>query len=68
MARPDPDPLTQRQREVAQLVADGCSTKEAAYRLGLSPRTVEVHRGHARTKLGARNTADLIRIMLSRDR
>jgi DNA-binding CsgD family transcriptional regulator len=57
--------LTPREREVAQLIADGASNKEAGRRLGISPRTVELHRAHVMEKLGARNAADLVRIVLS---
>lgn len=57
--------LTPREREVAQLIADGASNKEAGRRLGISPRTVELHRAHVMEKLGARNAADLVRIILS---
>jgi DNA-binding CsgD family transcriptional regulator len=58
--------LTPREREVAALIADGASNKEAGRRLGISPRTVELHRAHIMEKLGARNAADLVRIVLSR--
>jgi two-component system, LuxR family, response regulator FixJ len=58
--------LTQREREVAQLIAEGASNKEAGRRLGISPRTVEIHRARIMAKLGARNAADLVRIVLSR--
>jgi two-component system response regulator FixJ len=57
--------LTPREREVAVLVADGASSKEAGRRLGISPRTVELHRAHIMEKIGARNAADLVRIVLS---
>ena len=57
--------LTPREREVADLIADGASNKEAGRRLGISPRTVELHRAHVMEKLGARNAADLVRIVLS---
>ena len=57
--------LTRREREVAALIADGASNKEAGRRLGISPRTVELHRAHIMEKLGARNAADLVRIVLS---
>ena len=57
--------LTRREREVAELIADGASSKEAGRRLGISPRTVELHRAHIMEKLGARNAADLVRIVLS---
>jgi FixJ family two-component response regulator len=59
------DTLTPREREVlAELVA-GATNKEAGRRLGISPRTVEIHRAHIMEKLGARNAADLVRIALS---
>jgi two-component system response regulator FixJ len=58
--------LTDREREVATLIADGASSKEAGRRLGISPRTVELHRAHIMEKLGARNAADLVRIVLTR--
>ena len=57
--------LTPREREVAELIADGASNKEAGRLLGISPRTVELHRAHIMEKLGARNAADLVRIVLS---
>ena len=57
--------LTPREREVLQLITNGQSNKEAGRALGISPRTVEVHRARVMEKLGARNTADLMRIVLS---
>lgn len=57
--------LTPREREVLALVAAGASNKEAGRRLGISPRTVEVHRARIMEKIGARNAADLVRIVLS---
>ncbi len=59
--------LTCRERDVLLQVARGASNKEAGRRLGISPRTVEVHRARIMDKLGARNTADLMRIVLSED-
>lgn len=57
--------LTAREREVLKLIADGRSNKEAGRELGISPRTIEVHRARVMEKLGARNAADLMRIFLS---
>jgi DNA-binding NarL/FixJ family response regulator len=58
--------LTRREQEVAALIAHGASNKEAGRRLGISPRTVELHRAHIMEKLGARNAADMVRLVLSR--
>jgi DNA-binding NarL/FixJ family response regulator len=52
--------LTSRQRQILQLLAEGCSTKKIADRLGLSPRTVESHRSHIMERLGVRHLAGLI--------
>ena len=57
--------LTPRESEVLTLVAGGASNKEAGRRLKISPRTVEVHRARIMAKLGAKNAADLVRIVLS---
>jgi FixJ family two-component response regulator len=57
--------LTPREREVLQLITNGRSNKEAGRELGISPRTIEVHRARVMEKLGARNTADLMRIVLT---
>lgn len=58
--------LSPREREVLQLVANGQSNKQCGKELGISSRTVEVHRAHVMEKLGARNTADLMRIILTK--
>ena len=57
--------LTQREREVLNQITNGNSNKEAGRELGISPRTIEVHRARIMEKLGARNTADLVRIVLT---
>ena len=54
-------PLTKREREVLSLISEGCSNKQGALRMHISPRTFESHRAEAMRKLGARNTADLVR-------
>ena len=54
-------PLTRREREVPALISEGCSNKQGALRMNISPRTFESHRAEAMRKLGARNTADLVR-------
>ncbi|WP_029063982.1 response regulator [Labrenzia sp. DG1229] len=58
------DLLTRRELEVLKQITDGASNKEAGRTLGISPRTVEVHRARIMEKLSARNAADLVRIVL----
>jgi len=65
VAVPGGDRLTPREREVLQRISAGASNKEAGRQLGISPRTVEVHRARIMEKIGARNTADLVRIVYS---
>jgi FixJ family two-component response regulator len=62
---PGSDLLTPREREVLQQIASGASNKEAGRTLGISPRTIEVHRARIMEKLGAKNAADLVRIVLT---
>jgi two-component system, LuxR family, response regulator FixJ len=57
--------LTPRESEVLMQIAGGASNKEAGRVLGISPRTIEVHRARIMEKIGARNAADLVRIVLS---
>src|SRR5260370_25075226 len=57
-------PLTKREREVLNLISEGYSNKQGALRMRISPRTFESHRAEAMRKLGARNTADLVRTAL----
>jgi DNA-binding NarL/FixJ family response regulator len=61
---PGQKPLTKREREVLSLISQGCSNKQGALRMRISPRTFESHRAEAMRKLGARNTADLVRTAL----
>jgi DNA-binding CsgD family transcriptional regulator len=60
-AAPGQRPLTKREREVLSLISEGYSNKQGALQMGISPRTFESHRAEAMRKLGARNTADLVR-------
>jgi FixJ family two-component response regulator len=62
---PGREPLTRREREVLEQFASGASNKEAGRQLGISPRTIEDHRANVMKKLGARNAADLIRIVMT---
>ena len=52
--------LSEREREVFQLVAEGHSNKEIADLLSVSPATIETHRAHILQKLNVHNTAELV--------
>jgi len=54
------DALSEREREIFQLVAEGHSNKEVAGLLHVSPATVETHRAHILEKLDVHNTAELV--------
>jgi len=56
--------LTAREREVLDRVARGLHAKEIAAELGISPRTVEVHKARIMEKLDARNAAELVRFVV----
>ena len=56
--------LTSRQREILQLVAEGCSTREIAERLSLSVKTVETHRTHLMERLEIRDVPGLVKFAL----
>jgi DNA-binding NarL/FixJ family response regulator len=59
--QPAADNLTPRQRQVLQLIAGGHSTKEIAYRLELSVKTVETHRAQLMERLEIRDIAGLVK-------
>lgn len=56
--------LTQREREVIRMVAQGYSNKEVAAEFGISEKTVQVHRGSAYRKLDLHNAAEIARLLL----
>ncbi len=56
--------LTPRERQVLDWLAQGCSNKSIARELGISPRTVEIHRANMMTKVKAENSADAIRLRI----
>ena len=58
--------LTTREREILQLVAEGCTAAGIADRLSISSRTVETHRANLMRKLSLRTQVDLIRYALRR--
>ena len=56
-----PQRLTGRQREILQLIAEGCNTKEIAHRLEISAKTVETHRAELMQRLNIHEVAGLVR-------
>ncbi|TLZ30434.1 MAG: response regulator transcription factor [Gammaproteobacteria bacterium] len=59
--------LTERERQILSLLAAGHQNREIATQLGISPRTVEVHKARIMEKLACRSLADLIRMNLADD-
>jgi two-component system, LuxR family, response regulator FixJ len=57
--------LTSREREVMDLLVTGNQNKVIAYNLGISPRTVEVHRARVMAKMHARSLSALVRMVVS---
>jgi DNA-binding NarL/FixJ family response regulator len=53
--------LTRREREVLRLIGEGATSKEVASRLGISPKTAQVHRDNLKQKLKAKSTAAMVR-------
>ena len=61
-----PEPLSPRERQVLQLIAEGKSTKEVASVLGISVKTAETHRTRSMEKLDIHETAGLVRYAIRR--
>lgn len=59
--------LSQREREVLQLLAEGKSNKEVGAVLGISVKTVETHRGNLMAKLAAHSLSDLVRYAIQNE-
>jgi two-component system, LuxR family, response regulator FixJ len=60
--------LTPREKAVLDKLVTARSNKVAAHELGISPRTVEIHRAHIMDKTKAANLSDLVRLVLTADR
>jgi DNA-binding NarL/FixJ family response regulator len=66
-AKQDPyETLTDREREVLQMTAEGKTASEIGKRLSISPRTVELHRGRMMDKMGFHRQTELVRYALKR--
>ena len=61
---PSQSPLSDRETEILRRIAEGQSTKEIAYALGISARTIEAHRAHLMAKLGIFSAAGLTKFAL----
>jgi FixJ family two-component response regulator len=59
------EPLTAREQDVLSQLVTGATNKQAGVQLGISYRTIEIHRARIMEKLGAKSAGDLIRIALS---
>ncbi|NDG14279.1 MAG: DNA-binding response regulator, partial [Betaproteobacteria bacterium] len=59
------DTLTPREREVLEVIAEGLTHRQIGEKLGISPRTVEVHKGRIMEKLGVGSLAELIKVSLN---
>jgi len=57
-----PEALTPREREVMVAITQGMTHREVGALLGISPRTVEVHKGRVMEKLGVKTLAELVRL------
>ena len=60
--------LSQREQEVLEQVVQGRTTKEIAHQLQLSPRTIEIYRGHVFEKMAVRNAVELTRKVMEASR
>jgi two-component system response regulator FixJ len=60
--------LTPREKDVLKGLAQGLPNKSIAYDLGISPRTVEIHRGNLMAKLGVRSLSEALRIAFAAER
>lgn len=60
--------LTERERQVLDLLVDGKANKVIAHDLGISPRTVEIYRANVMSKMQAKSLSELVRLALLADR
>ncbi len=56
--------LSEREREILELIGNGCGTKEIAEQLGISPKTVETHRSRTKEKLRLRDGGEFVRFAM----
>lgn len=62
----DPGALTAREREILQLVVEGCASVEIGRRLGISPKTVETHRSNIASKLRIHDLPGLVKYAIKK--
>jgi DNA-binding CsgD family transcriptional regulator len=58
--------LTPRETEIAGKFADGLDARHIGAELGISPKTVDIHRGNIKIKLGVKSTVNIVRVVLLR--
>jgi DNA-binding NarL/FixJ family response regulator len=58
--------LTQREIEISHMIKNGLTSKQIAQLINVSPRTVEIHRGHIRKKLGLRQRRQNLQVFLGK--
>lgn len=56
--------LSSREKQVMDLLIDGCCSKEIAIALGISPKTVDVHRGHVMDKMQVKSVIELVHLAI----
>ena len=60
------DELTPRESEIAGKFANGLNSRQFGDELGISPKTVDIHRGNIKIKLGVKSTVNIVRVVLLR--
>jgi DNA-binding CsgD family transcriptional regulator len=60
------DELTNRESEIAGKFAEGLDARQIGAELGISPKTVDIHRGNIKIKLGVKSTVNIVRVVLLR--
>jgi two-component system, LuxR family, response regulator FixJ len=60
------DELTPRETEISGKFAEGLNTHQIGEELGISPKTVDIHRANIKTKLGVKSTVGIVRVVLLR--
>lgn len=57
--------LTPREKQIAEMMATGAKSGDIAKQLGISPKTVDIHRAHLKWKLGSKSVVDIARVVFA---